>query len=126
MALNITPKIACRGGRNIMAWGCFSAYSTGKLLITEGRMNGKMYILDKKKIPSTRVTKQGWTFQQDNDPKHTAKETVNQFQRKKIKLLEWPNQSLNRKMYLKSSLKSPTEPSRFEGRLLGRMDQNHT
>ncbi len=49
--------------------------STGKIHIVEGRMNGKMYrdILDKNLLPSTRMMKMewGWTFQRDNDPKHS-------------------------------------------------------
>lgn len=69
------------GCGDIMAWGCFSDCGAGRLYIIEGRMNGEMYwdILV-------------WAFQQDNDPKHTAKETLKWYQRKEIKLLEWPSQ----------------------------------
>ncbi len=61
MALHITPK--------------HHGVALAKIPIIEGRMNGKMYrdILDKNLLPSTRMMKmkRGWTFQWDNDPKHS-------------------------------------------------------
>ncbi len=35
----------------------------------------------------------GWVIHHDNDPKHTAKATKEWFNKKHIKVLEWPSQS---------------------------------
>ena len=52
-------------------------------------------ILQQNMLPSVKLLKlpQGWMFQQDNDPKHTAVKIKEWFQIKKVKVLEWPSQS---------------------------------
>jgi hypothetical protein len=64
-------------GGSIMLWGCFSAAGSGRLVRDEGKMNGEKYreILDENLCQSAQDLRLGRmiTFQQDNDPKHTAK-----------------------------------------------------
>jgi hypothetical protein len=70
------PTVKHRGG-SIMLWGCFSAAGTGRLVRIEAKMNGAKY----KEILEENLLQTIWdlrlwrrfTFQQDNDPKHTAK-----------------------------------------------------
>ncbi|CAJ0928417.1 unnamed protein product [Ranitomeya imitator] len=52
-------------------------------------------ILGKNLRSSIKDLKMGhnFIFQQDNDPKHTAKKTKAWFKRQKIKVLQWPSQS---------------------------------
>ena len=88
---NTIPTVKFGGGR-ILVWGCFSSAGTGKLHIIEGKMNGAMYrgILNDEILLSVNDLKlrRGWTFQQDNDPKHTAEDTALWFQRKKVKVMK--------------------------------------
>ena len=67
------------GGGSIMLWGCFSVAGTGRLVMIEGKMNGAKYreILDENLLHSAQDLRLGQrlNFQQDNDPKHTAKTT---------------------------------------------------
>ena len=71
------------GGGNIMVWGCFAQSETEEL----GIMNSAKYIeLSEDCLQSSaQKLKLGsdWTFQQDNDPKQTAKVTRTQFEDKK-------------------------------------------
>ena len=78
------------GGGSIMLWGCFS--EAGRLVRIEGKMNGAKYgeILDENLLQSGQNLRLGrrFTFQQENDPKHTAKTTQEWLQDKSLTVLE--------------------------------------
>ena len=82
-----------------MLWGCFSREGTGSIVRVEGTMDSKKYIqiLEENLLQSVKKLGLGrrFHFQQDNDPKHCAKITKEWFQKKKIKVLQWPSQSLD-------------------------------
>ncbi|MGH0115852.1 UNVERIFIED_CONTAM: hypothetical protein FKN15_054208 [Acipenser sinensis] len=80
-----------------MLWGCFSSAGTGHFVKIEGRMDGAKYreILQENLLQSAKKLKLGrkFTFQQDNDPKHKAKATLEWLKNKKVNVLQWPSQS---------------------------------
>ena len=88
------------GGGSIMLWGCFSVAGTGRLVRIEGKMKGPEYreILDENLPQSTQDLRLGrrFTFQQDNDTKHTAKTTQERLRDTEcLNVLRWPSQSLD-------------------------------
>ena len=80
------------GGVSLMLWRCFSLAGTGKLVRIEGMMDGAKYreILEGNLFQSSRDLRLGrkFTFQQDKDPKHTAKATLEWFKVKHLNVLE--------------------------------------
>lgn len=91
---NTIPTVK-HGGGSIMLWGCFSASGPGKLVKIEGKMDAAKYreILEENLLKSARDLGLGrrFIFQQDNDPKHTAKATLEWLKNKKVNVLEWPS-----------------------------------
>lgn len=85
------------GGGNIMVWGAMAWRGVGKLEFIDDRMNADMYIdiIRRNLKASARKLRLGssFIFQQDNDPKHTAKKTSAFFEENHINVLEWPAQS---------------------------------
>ncbi len=93
---NTVPTVK-HGGGSIMLWGCFSAAGTGRLVAIEGKMNAAKSrdILDENLLQSAQDLRLGrrFTFQQDSDPKHTAKITKEWLHNNSVTVLEWPSQS---------------------------------
>jgi len=81
----------------INVWGCFCAQGVGKLSLIEGIMDTKVYtlILDNELRDSVKslFKRKSFIFQQDNDPKHKAKKTIEYLADNGIKVLPWPPQS---------------------------------
>ena len=73
---NINPTVKHNGG-NIKIWGCFSSAGAGNFEFIDGIMDQYVYrdILKRNIKESARLLRLGrrFMFQQDNDPKHTAK-----------------------------------------------------
>ncbi len=75
---NTVPTVK-HGGGSIMLWGCCSAAGTGRLVANRGKDEcGQVQgYPGRKPLQSAQDLRRGrrFTFQQDNDPKHTAKIT---------------------------------------------------
>jgi transposase len=89
-------KQTVKHDQSVMAWGCFSSTGVGDIHIIQDIMNAGVYIriLSSHMLPSARrLFNENFIFQQDNDPKHTAKRVKEYLVSKKIILLDWPSQS---------------------------------
>lgn len=84
-------KTVKHGGGNIMVWGCFSANGLGPIHRIDGIMDRFMYIniLKDVMLPYAEWNMPiKWTFQQDNDPKHTANMVKQWFNDNHISVME--------------------------------------
>ena len=79
-----------------MVWSCFSHDGVGPIYRVQGIMDQNMYkgIIKDIMLPHAKdKILRGWTFQHDNDPKHTSKLVTELLAQKKVCFLERPSQS---------------------------------
>lgn len=85
------------GGGNTLVWGCFAWSGLGNLVKIDGIMTADICIDILNENLEESLLKVGledkFIFQQDNDPKHTARKTNAFFRASRIKILDWPAQS---------------------------------
>ncbi|KAK3550549.1 hypothetical protein QTP70_000006 [Hemibagrus guttatus] len=101
---NTIPTVK-HGGGNLIFWECFSAGGPGNLITVNGTMKKEQYIKilnnnnnnnNNNNIRQS-AEKLGlahqWTFQHNNNPKHTAKVVKKWLADKNINVLQWTSQS---------------------------------
>lgn len=94
---HVKPTVK-HGGGNFMVWGCFTWWHIGPLLNINGIMKKEDYLhilqtnlpefVDKSAYPEEEVI-----FQQDGDPKHTAKIVKEWLSQQNFQVIDWPAQS---------------------------------
>ncbi|KAH8419574.1 hypothetical protein KR222_006966, partial [Zaprionus bogoriensis] len=72
-----TIKTVKHGGGNVMVWGCMAASGVGNLVFIDEKMDKTVFlnILKENLMPSVHklgLSDERWSFQQDNDPKHSS------------------------------------------------------
>lgn len=86
------------GGGGLMVWGCITTRGVGPLVKIEGKLTQTSYkkLLQQhllSAVANHHLEGHRVIFQQDNDPKHTAKSVMQWFTRQEFELLPWPAQS---------------------------------
>uniref|UniRef100_A0A1I7XTU6 DDE_3 domain-containing protein n=1 Tax=Heterorhabditis bacteriophora TaxID=37862 RepID=A0A1I7XTU6_HETBA len=85
------------GGGSVMVWAAFNRNGPEPLHIVEGIMDSTFYlrILENNLLLYARNQRldRNWTFQQDNDAKHSSNATKHWVHQKEITKMEWPSQS---------------------------------
>ena len=93
----LRPKRTIKhGGGSIMVWGSFSWNGVGPLHWIKETMTQHVYIelLQDVILPYCEENMPlKWTFQQDNDPRHTSKRAKQWFQTNNVDVMDWPAQS---------------------------------
>uniref|UniRef100_A0A8R1DFX3 Uncharacterized protein n=1 Tax=Caenorhabditis japonica TaxID=281687 RepID=A0A8R1DFX3_CAEJA len=87
-----TPTVKHDGG-NVMVCSCFSSHVLGPLHRIRGNMDRFVYeqILQNVMLPFARASLWvRYSFQQDNDPKHTSNHIKNWFATDRVTVMEWP------------------------------------
>ena len=82
-----TMQTIKHGSGNIMVWGCFGGGQVGSTAKIDGKMTKEVYLKILKEhvlVCGTELIGKRFVFQQDNDPKHTAK-VVKQYLNEKRK-----------------------------------------